>query len=121
MDKSYKLHCNNEMNNSIKLIVHYFHFENQWFYFVNEYENSSYRKQSFNLNHIPYTKFADDVTHKEAKEKLLDIFPDCSLHRAKPYHYSPRNKNSNGSRIYKQGHNKEDKKNIRKMKRNTLA
>lgn len=47
-----------------------------------------------------YTKFAESVTHKIAKDILVNKFPSYIFNRAKPYHSSP----SSWSRSYKTGH-----------------
>lgn len=84
------------------MIVHYFHFYKQWFYWIDDKEKGTYSKQMFDGDWEKYyTKFAEDITHRVAKEKLLNMFPKYAFDRAKPYHSSP---SDSGSRQYKAGH-----------------
>jgi hypothetical protein len=86
---------------------HYFRWEGGWWYWLDNNPKGQYRPGAVAVG--IYNRLSNDGNHQLAKDCLSEMFPDATLHRARPYHEGGNWKGpSMGSRPYKVGHRNGD-------------
>lgn len=69
------------------MILHYMHYQKQWFYWFDEYTDKKYYRKYNDPNII----WIDEniITERQCREYLKEKYPDVEIIKSIAYHYSP--------------------------------
>ena len=77
--------------------VHYWHFANQWYCYVDDNSNHSRIPSGNEEDYYAYKwkeeyliKDSVELTHRQIKEKLIALYPNCGLVKEIAYHEGAR-------------------------------
>ena len=102
-------------------IVHYVHFEKNWYYWIDDKEESYYDPARSVKDGMQW--FAgEDTTNMIARKLLMEKFPEHKIKKHIAYHDGVRGKSKemkNGSRPYKTKYNWKAERKFKKDQQNT--
>ena len=80
------------------MILHYMHYQKQWFYWFDQNTRKKYYRQETSPN-ISWIS-PDIQTERECRNFLQEKYPNCLIQKAYPYHLGHK-VDKDGSRLYK--------------------